>query len=174
VDQVFLYAKTIRNLKFRGGTLYCDHVFAYREMPLHLREVLDHEEFEVQVTEKGYYTNVSPEGWFKVPVFTDLGWVRKMLIYFPFDEDQPASWHTRIKGFSDSETRSFFTELAQFFRSPRYSYKHYWKEGDLIINDNRNVIHEREEFNDDAIERILWRGQTTDGEPPVPADKGLG
>ncbi len=174
VDQVFLYAKKIRNLKFRGGTMYCDHVFAYQEMPLHLRDVLDNEEFEVRVTEKGYYTNVSPEGWFKVPVFTDLGWVRKMLLYFPFDDDQPASWHTRITGFSDKETKTFFKELAQFYRSPRYSYKHYWKEGDLIISDNRNSIHEREEFNDDSIERILWRGQTTDGMPPVPTDKGLG
>ena len=174
VDQVFLYAKKISNLKFRGGTLYVDHVTACKEMPIHLKNVLETEQFEVRVTEKGYYSNVSPEGWFKVPVFTDLGWVKKMLIYFPFDEGQPASWETRIVGFSETEQKNFFKELGQFFRSPRYCYKHYWQEGDLIVNDNRNVIHEREEFNDDAVERILWRGQTTDGPTPSSDDKGLG
>jgi (5R)-carbapenem-3-carboxylate synthase len=175
VDQVFLYAVKIQNMRYRGGTLMTDHVLAYQEMPLHLRDVLDNETFEVNVTERGYYSNVSPEGWFKVPVFTDYGWVKKMLIYFPFDEGQPASWHPRILGFNDYETKKFFKELSQFFRNPRYTYTHYWQEGDLLISDNRRTIHEREEFNDPNIKRILWRGQTTDD--PIPdavEDIGLG
>ncbi|NJK65213.1 MAG: TauD/TfdA family dioxygenase [Oscillatoriales cyanobacterium RU_3_3] len=162
VDLVFLYAVHIRNMRFRGATLTTDHVLAYQEMPLHLRDVLDNETFEINVLERGYYSNVSPPSWFKLPVFTDLGWVRKMLIYFPFDEGQPASWQTRIVGFSEYETAKFFKELSQFYKSPRYTYRHYWREGDLLISDNRRTIHEREEFNDPNIKRVLWRGQTTD------------
>ncbi|BBU26765.1 hypothetical protein BTHE68_04990 [Burkholderia sp. THE68] len=162
VDLVFLYGARIQNMKFRGATLVTDHVLAVDEMPAHLREVLEHETFEVRVTERGYYVDVSPDGWFKVPVFTDLGWVRKMLLYFPFDEGQPASWEPRIAGFSPYETQKFFTELSSFFKNPRYTYTHYWKEGDLLITDNRRSIHEREEFNDSAIERVLWRGQTAE------------
>ncbi|SAK41474.1 (5R)-carbapenem-3-carboxylate synthase [Caballeronia pedi] len=162
VDLVFLYGARIQNMKFRGATLVTDHVLAVEEMPAHLREVLEHETFEVRVTERGYYVDVSPDGWFKVPVFTDLGWVRKMLLYFPFDEGQPASWEPRIVGFSPYETHKFFTELSSFFKNPRYTYTHYWKEGDLLITDNRRSIHEREEFNDPAIERVLWRGQTAE------------
>jgi (5R)-carbapenem-3-carboxylate synthase len=162
VDLVFLYAVHIRNMRFRGATLTTDHVLAYEEMPLHLRNILDNETFEINVLERGYYSTGSPAGWFKLPIFTDLGWVRKMLIYFPFDEGQPASWQTRIIGFSEYETDKFFKELSQFFKKPRYTYKHYWREGDLLISDNRRTIHEREEFNDPNIKRILWRGQTTD------------
>jgi (5R)-carbapenem-3-carboxylate synthase len=162
VDIVFLYGARIGNMKFRGATLVTDHVLALEEMPPHLREVLEEETFEVRVTERGYYADVSPDGWFKVPVFTDLGWVRKMLIYFPFDEGQPASWEPRIVGFTPYETQKFFAELSQFFKNPRYTYTHYWRKGDLLITDNRRSIHEREEFNDPAIERVLWRGQTAD------------
>lgn len=164
VDIVFLYGARIKNMKFRGATLMTDHVLACEEMPHHLRDVLENETFEVRVTERGYYADVSPEGWFKVPVFTDLGWVRKMLLYFPFDDGQPASWQSRIVGFTEYETKKFFTELSKFFKNPRYTYTHYWREGDLLISDNRRSIHEREEFNDPSIERTLWRGQTTDSE----------
>ncbi|GJH15686.1 TauD/TfdA family dioxygenase [Caballeronia novacaledonica] len=162
VDLVFLYGARIKNMKFRGATLVTDHVLAVEEMPTHLRDVLEKETFEVRVTERGYYVDVSPDGWFEVPVFTDLGWVRKMLLYFPFDEGQPASWEPRIVGFSTYETQKFFTELSNFFKNPRYTYTHYWTEGDLLIADNRRSIHEREEFNDPAIERVLWRGQTAE------------
>ena len=174
VDQVFLYAKTINNLHFRGSTSMVNHVLANRELPHHLRDVLENAHFEVRVTEKGYYAHVSPDNWFHVPVFTDLGWVKKMLLYFPFDEDQPASWETRITDFSDTEIKLFFTELAAFYRQPRYCYRHYWEEGDLLICDNRNTIHEREEFNDEQVERILWRGQTTESEVARLPDVALG
>ncbi|MEJ8825345.1 TauD/TfdA family dioxygenase [Variovorax humicola] len=163
VDVVFLYGARIDNLKFRGSTLVTDHVLACKEMPRHLLEILENESFEVRVTERGYYADVSPDGWFQVPVFTDLGWVRKMLIYFPFDEGQPASWEPRIVGFTSIEMKKFFNELSQFFKNPRYTYTHYWKRGDLLITDNRRSIHEREEFDDPAAERTLWRGQTAEG-----------
>ncbi len=175
VDLVFLYGARIKNMKYRGGTLVTDHVLACAEMPNHLREVLETETFEVRVTERGYYVDVSPEGWFKVPVFTDLGWVRKMLLYFPFDDGQRPSWEPRIVGFTPYETKKFFSELSAFFKNPRYTYTHYWREGDLLIVDNRRTIHEREEFNDPAIERILWRGQTADTASSGPIrDVGLG
>jgi len=104
--------------------------------------------------------DINGDGVFKVPVFTDLGWVRKMLIYFPFDEGQPASWEPRISGFTAEETKQFFIELVMFMKRDRYYYKHYWEKGDLLIMDNRRLIHEREQFNDKAIIRRLYRGQT--------------
>jgi (5R)-carbapenem-3-carboxylate synthase len=174
VDVVFLYAAKIQNMRYRGATLTTDHVLAYEEMPPHLRRVLDTETFEVRVTERGYYSNVSPEGWFRIPVFTDLGWVRKMLLYFPFDEGQRGSWESRIVGWSEYETTKFFAELSQFFKSPRYTYTHYWTQGDMLIQDNRRSIHEREEFDDPAIVRILWRGQTADGVTGPISDVSLG
>ncbi|SJN59565.1 (5R)-carbapenem-3-carboxylate synthase [Vibrio ruber DSM 16370] len=162
VDHVFLYSDTIENMKFRGATTVVDHVLANQEMPSHLKDILENETFQARVLEKGYYSDVSPEGWFDVPVFTDLGWIKKMLIYFPFHEGQPASWESRIVGFSQEENDKFFKELEAFYKQDRYYYKHYWKSNELLIMDNRRVIHEREEFQDDNIVRRLYRGQTSE------------
>ena len=162
VDTVFLYAEKISNGKWQGATNICDHKLAVGEMPLHLRRVLEEERFEYIVLERGYYLDASPPSWFHIPVFTDLGWTRKMLIYFPFSNGQPASWDSRIVGFTKKECTAFFNELKAFFTQPRYYYKHYWNTGDLLIMDNRRVLHSRDPFLDEEIERILYRGQTVD------------
>jgi (5R)-carbapenem-3-carboxylate synthase len=162
VDQVFLYAATIENLRFRGATLITDHVLAMREMPRHLRDVLECETFQVNAVERGFYAGGSIDGWFTIETFKDLGWVRAFIIYFPFDDNDPPSWDTRIVGFSQFKTRKFFAELGAFLRQPQYTYYHYWREGDLLIFDNRRSIHEREEFRDEAVKRVLWRGQTSE------------
>lgn len=170
VDQIFLYANEIENMKFSGATLICDQVLALREAPAHLVKVLKNETFQVRALDRGCNIDISIDGWFDVeqegwcnyPVFTDLGWVEQMLIYFPFDEDQQANWESRIVGFSKAETKKFFNELSAFIKQPRYAYKHYWEKGDLLIIDNRRVLHEREAFEDAKIIRHLYRGQTTD------------
>lgn len=163
VDVVFLYAAAIDGFKFQGATTVCDHEMAIKEMPLHLRRILEEETFQSRVLEKGYYVDASPEDWFEVPVFTDLGWVRKVLVYLPFSEGNPPSWESRIVGFSKSETADFFKELRGFLTQPRYYYKHYWKRGDLLILDNRRVLHAREPFDPNVV-RILYRGQTSEEE----------
>lgn len=165
VDQIFLYGAQIENLRFLGATLITDHVAALRDMPRHLLDVLENETFEVCATEPGYYSGASPEGWFKVDTFKDFGWVRSLMIYFPFDAGDPASWETRITGFTLSETHKFFDELGTFFRQGQYTYSHYWRTGDLLISDNRRTLHEREAFREDSAQRVLWRGQTC--ESPV-------
>mgnify|MGYP001547154607 CR=1 FL=1 len=172
VDQIFLYGAQIEHLRFHGATLVTDHVAAVREMPRHLLEVLEHDTFEVRAAEPGYYSGASPEGWFKVDTFKDLGWVRALMIYFPFDDGDEPSWETRIVGFSASETKKFFDELGAFLRRSDYTYVHYWKTGDLLISDNRRTLHEREAFREDTARRVLWRGQTSES-PAVFADDEL-
>ena len=160
VDHVFLYAHEIANLKFQGATVFVDQRRAVEEMPLHLRRVLEEETFEYNVYDREYYSVGSPPSWFKVPVFQDLGWTRKFSCYFNFPEDHPnPGWEARISGFSKQETNRFFEELDAFFRDYKYSYVHHWKKGDLVISDNRNSIHGREPFDDEAT-RIIFRLQT--------------
>ncbi|AJK50814.1 TauD/TfdA dioxygenase family protein [Burkholderia plantarii] len=169
VDQIFLYGAEIENLRFSGATLVTDHVAALRDMPRHLRAVLEHDTFEVRAAEAGYYSGASPEGWFKVDTFRDYGWVRALMIYFPFDNGDAPSWETRITGFSAFETRKFFDELGKFLRRDTYTYAHYWSTGDLLISDNRRTLHEREPFREEASRRVLWRGQTSES-PVIFAD----
>jgi len=163
VDIVFLYATKIEKMKFQGETILFDHELAYYEMPQHLKRILDEETFESRVLEEGYYVDASPKGWFTVPVHNNYGWGSKMLLYFPFTGDNPPSWESRIHGFTEKEIKNFFEELNLFFYQPRYCYKHYWKKGNLMIMDNRRVLHARKAF-DNNSERIIYRGQTIDPE----------
>jgi (5R)-carbapenem-3-carboxylate synthase len=80
-----------------------------------------------------------------------------MFIYFPFTGNNIADWESRIRGFTESETKDFFSELLSFITQPRYYYRHFWKTGDLMLMDNRRVLHAREPFDNDT-ERVLYRG----------------
>ena len=49
-------------------------------------------------------------------------------------------------------------------------YTHEWQRGDLLIMDNRQLIHMRERFDAESC-RLLWRTQTR-GAPLLPATSG--
>lgn len=166
VDLVFLYGAEVKNVKYQGSTGICDHVQACKEMPFSLRRVLEEEIFEIKVIEQNYYGGAIPKDWYHIPVFVDLGWTKKMLILFPFEENSEKGWEVRMKGFSEVENINFFKELKAFMTQPRYYYKHYWNTGDLLIFDNRKVLHAREAFDTNST-RVLYRGQieTPDNEP---------
>lgn len=161
VDIVLFYAHKIKNLKFQGATTFCDHESAYRDMPLHIKKVLDNEVFEYLITDKKYYASGSPENWFSVPLYVDYGWCRKMLIYLPFKENNPPSWKSRVVGFTKDENSMFFNELKDFMTQSKYYYRHYWSENDLIIFDNRRALHARESFDEEST-RVIFRGQVED------------
>ena len=161
VDILIMYAVQIQNLFFQGATTVCGHELACQEMPIYLKNILSKETFQVRVLEKGYYIKGSPSDWFTLPVFTDYGWGNSMYIYLPFINQAHASWESRILGFSDLENNSFFNELRLFLTKPKYYYRHFWTQGDLMIKDNRRVLHAREEYDEKAT-RLIYRGQVID------------
>ncbi|RNA01787.1 spore coat [Brachionus plicatilis] len=158
IDIIALYAAKMDGMKFQGGTGIIDFKLALEEMPLHLRRVLEEEKFETLGLEEPYYSNASSEDWLHIPVLTDLGWTKKCVLYFNYEDEKLASWKTRIQGFSHNETRNFFTELIKYLKSPHYCYLHFWKQDDLLLMDNRRCIHYREPFSKDG-ERINLRLQ---------------
>lgn len=48
---------------------------------------------------------------------------------------------TKLVGLSYEENQRFMQELFAFIEQPEHVHTHYWEEGDLIIWDNRTVIH---------------------------------
>jgi (5R)-carbapenem-3-carboxylate synthase len=128
-------------------------------MPLYLRQILEEETFEVKVLDQEYYGGQIPKDWYKIPVFIDQGWVRKLMILFPFEkEEKIKGWEVRMKGFTEKASENFFKDLKAYMTQHRYYYKHCWKEKDFLIFDNRKVLHSRSPFDQDSI-RILYRAQ---------------
>lgn len=48
---------------------------------------------------------------------------------------------TQLVGLNHEDNRRLMRELFEFIERPEHIHTHYWQEGDLIIWDNRSVIH---------------------------------
>jgi len=55
-------------------------------------------------------------------------------------------------------------ELMTHFTSSAFTYAHDWKEGDLVIYDNRCLIHSATWYDDSSHDRLMWR-TTVSGNP---------
>jgi alpha-ketoglutarate-dependent 2,4-dichlorophenoxyacetate dioxygenase len=52
----------------------------------------------------------------------------------------------RIPGMDDGEARVLIDELLAFASQPHFIYRHSWRQGDLVIWDNRCTLHRATEF----------------------------
>lgn len=80
----------------------------------------------------------------------------------------------------DGAGAALLYELMTHFTQPRFTYVHEWARGDLVIYDNRNLIHCATWFDKTAHQRLMWRttvrgnpGPAYDGEERswIPKDK---
>ncbi len=62
---------------------------------------------------------------------------------------------------------TYLDRLWAHCTDPKLAYAHKWKQGDILVWDNRSVIHRREAFDPNA-RRIMLRTQIQ-GETPVAA-----
>jgi len=62
-----------------------------------------------------------------------------------------------VVGMDADESRALLDELLAFATEPRFVYAHRWRQGDLVIWDNRCTLHRATEFNYLADKRDLRR-----------------
>lgn len=74
---------------------------------------------------------------------------------------------SRVQGMQESESRKLIDELEAFATQPRFNYVHRWRQGDLVICDNRCTLH-RESACESRSNRLLHRIWVK-GEIPVAA-----
>ncbi len=81
----------------------------------------------------------------------------------------------------DGDGAALLYELMNHYTDEKYGYVHEWDEADLVVYDNRCLIHSATWFDADKYDRLMWRttvsgnpGPEYDGEKPswIP-DQGL-
>jgi taurine dioxygenase len=72
----------------------------------------------------------------------------------------------RILELPEAESRALLEELFDHAERPEFAYEHHWRPGDVLIWDNRCVIHARNDF-DERERRLLKR--VTVGDETAPA-----
>jgi alpha-ketoglutarate-dependent taurine dioxygenase len=66
----------------------------------------------------------------------------------------------------DGDGARLLYEIMAHYTQPQFTYVHEWTKGDLIIWDNRNLVHVATWFDAERIDRIMWR-TTVRGNPGV-------
>ena len=78
-----------------------------------------------------------------------------------------SAWRRSYDGHEKDRTSAGITslleELTVFATQPRFVYQHRWRVGDLVMWDNRCVMHRRDAF-DESLRRLMHRTQIV-GEP---------
>ena len=72
-----------------------------------------------------------------------------------------------IVGMSDDEALDLVTELMTHATQKKYEYRHQWRYGDMVIWDNRSVLHKANPDYDMSERRYLYRLMLK-GEAPIP------
>ena len=75
----------------------------------------------------------------------------------------------RVEGWSIPEARMYLRDLIEFATQPQFVYAHKWRVGDLVIWDNRQVMHRARSFPVDEPRDM--RRTTLAGDGPTVADQ---
>jgi taurine dioxygenase len=76
-----------------------------------------------------------------------------------------------VNGCSLEESEALLDELWAHAAQPRFSYQHEWAVGDVVVWDNRAILHRRDPFDSDS-RRVLYAAQV-EGHRPYEAPDAL-
>ena len=71
---------------------------------------------------------------------------------------------SHIEGMPIEEGRALLKELLDHVTQPQFRYRHEWREGDLVVWDNRCVLHRATPYDSTRYKRLLQR-TTVSGDP---------
>lgn len=71
---------------------------------------------------------------------------------------------SHIGGLPVEEGRVFLKELQAHVTQPQFCYRHEWQEGDLVVWDNRCVLHRATRYDTTRYKRLM-QGTTVSGDP---------
>ena len=75
---------------------------------------------------------------------------------------------SHIEGLPIDEGRALLATLLDHVTQPQFCYRHEWTEGDLVIWDNRCVLHRATPYDTTRYKRLMQR-TTVSGDPGDPA-----
>ena len=79
---------------------------------------------------------------------------------------------SHVVGRSIADGRAFLKDLLDHVTQPRFCYRHEWREGDLVVWDNRCVLHRATPYDTTRYKRLMQR-TTVSGDPAEPATVGV-
>jgi taurine dioxygenase len=76
---------------------------------------------------------------------------------------------SHIEGMDPGESAALIEELIAHATQPRFVYTHRWRQGDLVMWDNRAVLHTASLFDHVRYQRLMYRTTVAGGAPALAA-----
>ena len=153
-----------------GGDTYFANMFAaYADLPTKLKNSIDKRKIVINRVKSRPYnyphrpppTNEEKEEWIDIiqPMVRTHPVNGKKAIY----SGGNVPWS--IEGMSEDESRTIVTFVQEFSTLPKYTYRHRWSPGDIILWDNRSAMHKATPY-DQLQHRRLMHRTTMSGTKP--------
>ena len=150
-----------------GNTSFCDMAAVLEALPRDLREAIEGRmlRHDASMTSAGELRRGAQA---VTDVRTTQGAVHPIVRTHP--ETGRASLYlgrrtnAYIEGLDVSDSEALLDGLWAFVRDPRFAWEHAWRAGDLLVWDNRCLMHRRDSF-DAGARRIMLRTQVKGDRP---------
>ncbi len=141
---VGIFCVEYKNVTGGGRTFISDIDNACKDVPAEILDVIRDKGIEGRPVDR-YYLKPS-DTWHWIPGFAEVDGHSYLNVGFPYRPGEQASWLLRIPGVDDDRCQEMFETMRAILMSERYCYYHEWDEGDLLLLDNRRLLHGREAF----------------------------
>jgi taurine dioxygenase len=62
-----------------------------------------------------------------------------------------------VTGHDEAESDALISGLVEMITTPERVYRHKWKDGDVVIWDNRGLLHAATPYDQEKMRRLVWR-----------------
>lgn len=154
---IILYCHRIDQPSGSGCTEICNQSDAIEKAPPAIRTLLT-TSWEYYITDASHFPDVANR-WMSIPTTTETreGDIR-LNIAMPFTGTTTGGWHVRLPGQTVEASAHSFIALNEYLRSLDSFYVHQWQRGDILVLDNKRVLHGRTAIAPGG-QRHLLRGQ---------------
>lgn len=143
IEMVGIYCQEYTNV-VNGRTFVVDSAGAQEDIPKEYMDLLREKGIEGKSVDE-YYA-ASQEKWLPVAGFIECEGKEYLNVGFPSPEGEDPSWLIQIPGETEEKFREVFNAMTDIVMDTKHCYYHDWKEGDLVLFDNRKTLHGREAF----------------------------
>lgn len=166
----FLHAQRVPNGEGKGDTLFVDMEEALRTLPGCLRERIEGRQAKHDVRWT-YKVKQSDLGESVQEIFQRLAKTFPAISHPTIVRHRQTGrealylnpgYTTHIEGYSDEDSRALVDEIFEHVLQPKHIFAYRWDANDLLIWDNRSVIHCATDLPRDA-ERVMHRIGINDG-----------
>lgn len=128
-----------------GRTYISDSGAAWHEFPEEIKTALQENGIEGMPHDVTYYLKNEAK-WYPFPGIFEFKGKTYLNGSLHYHKGERASYSVRIRGIDEALSYEYYTTMEAVLESDKYTYYHEWEKGDMLLFDNRTVLHGRESF----------------------------